>query len=148
MTIYIALLRGINVGGHKIIKMADLKQAFESIGLKQVKTYIQSGNIVFKSEEDITFLKERIQSEIKNVFGFDVPVMLRTHEEFINITKRCPYEVNSLREGESIHIAFLAHELSKTEKDQLLMQKMRLKIVVFMKKLCIYFSKIAFETLN
>ncbi len=47
MTIYIALLRGINVGGHKIIKMADLKQAFESIGLKQVKTYIQSGNIVF-----------------------------------------------------------------------------------------------------
>ena len=65
MTIYIALLRGINVGGHKIIKMADLKQAFKSIGLKQVKTYIQSGNIVFKSEEDITFLKERIQSEIK-----------------------------------------------------------------------------------
>lgn len=90
MTIYIALLRGINVGGHKIIKMADLKQAFESIGLKQVKTYIQSGNIVFKSEEDITFLKERIQSEIKNVFGFDVPVMLRTHEEFINITKDAP----------------------------------------------------------
>lgn len=150
MTIYIALLRGINVGGHKIIKMADLKQAFESIGLKQVKTYIQSGNIVFKSEEDITFLKERIQSEIKNVFGFDVPVMLRTHEEFINITKRCPYEVNSLREGESIHVAFLANELSEIEEDQLLMQKkkMRLKIVIYMKKLCIYFSKIAFETLN
>ncbi len=55
-----------------------------------MKTYIQSGNIVFKSEEDITFLKERIQSEIKNVFGFDVPVMLRTHEEFINITKDAP----------------------------------------------------------
>ena len=128
--------------------MADLKQAFESIGLKQVKTYIQSGNIVFKSEEDITFLKERIQSEIKNVFGFDVPVMLRTHEEFINITKRCPYEVNSLREGESIHVAFLANELSEIEEDQLLMQKMRLKIVTYMKKLCIYFSKIAFETLN
>ncbi|HDR5764368.1 TPA: DUF1697 domain-containing protein, partial [Bacillus anthracis] len=87
MTIYIALLRRINVGGHKIIKMADLKQAFESIGLKQVKTYIQSGNIVFKSEEDITFLKERIQSEIKNVFGFDVPVMLRTYAEFTNIIK-------------------------------------------------------------
>lgn len=74
--------------------------------------------------------------------------MLRTHEEFINVIKRCPYEVNSLREGESIHIAFLANELSKTEKDQLLMQKKRLKIVVFMKKLCIYFSKLAFETLN
>ena len=49
--------------------------------------------------------------------------MLRTHEEFINITKRCPYEVNSLREGESIHVAFLANELSEIEEDQLLMQK-------------------------
>ncbi len=116
MTIYIALLRGINVGGHKIIKMADLKQTFESIGLKQVKTYIQSGNIVFESERDIDFLNKRIQSEIKNVFGFDVPVMLRTHEEFINVIKRCPYEVNSLREGESIHVAFLANELSELEK--------------------------------
>lgn len=123
MTIYIALLRGINVGGHKIIKMADLKQAFESIGLKQVKTYIQSGNIVFKSVEDITFLKKRIQSEIKNVFGFDVPVMLRTYDEFTHIIKRCPYEVNLLREGESIHVAFLANELSEKEKDQLLMYK-------------------------
>ncbi len=65
MTLYIALLRGINVGGHKVIKMADLKRVFESIGLKQVKTYIQSGNIVFESEEGINFLKDRIQSEIK-----------------------------------------------------------------------------------
>ncbi|HGH7175885.1 TPA: DUF1697 domain-containing protein [Bacillus wiedmannii] len=123
MTIYIALLRGINVGGHKIIKMATLKQMFESIGLKQVKTYIQSGNIVFKSEEDIIFLKERIQSEIKNVFGFDVPVMLSTHDEFINIIKRCPYKADSLLEGESIHVAFLANELSEKERDLLLMQK-------------------------
>ncbi|HDR6314765.1 TPA: DUF1697 domain-containing protein [Bacillus thuringiensis] len=123
MTIYIALLRGINVGGHKVIKMATLKQMFESIGLKQVKTYIQSGNIVFKSEEDIIFLKERIQSEIKNVFGFDVPVMLSAHDEFINIIKRCPYEADSLLEDESIHVAFLANELSEKEKDQLLMQK-------------------------
>lgn len=123
MTIYITLLRGINVGGHKVIKMADLKQAFESIGLKQVKTYIQSGNIVFESEKDIGFLNKRIQSEIKNVFGFDVPVMLRTRDEFINTIKRCPYEVDSLLEGESIHVAFLANELSEKEIDQLLMQK-------------------------
>ncbi len=123
MTIYIALLRGINVGGHKVIKMADLKQMFESIGLKQVKTYIQSGNIVFESEKDIDFLNKRIQSEIKNIFDFDVPVMLRTRDEFINTIKRCPYEVDSLLEGESIHVAFLANELSEKEKDQLFMQK-------------------------
>ncbi|MFH4347341.1 DUF1697 domain-containing protein, partial [Acinetobacter baumannii] len=64
--------------------MDSLKQMFESIELKQVKTYIQSGNIVFESEKDIDFLNQRIQSEIKNVFGFDVPVMLRTRDEFIN----------------------------------------------------------------
>ncbi|PDY32025.1 cytoplasmic protein [Bacillus wiedmannii] len=121
MTIYIVLLRGINVGGHKVIKMANLKQMFESIGLKQVKTYIQSGNIVFEYDEDIKFLKERIQSEIKITFGYDVPVMLRIYDEFINIIKSCPYEADSLLEGESIHVAFLANELS--EKDQLLMQK-------------------------
>ena len=92
MTIYIALLRGINVGGHRVIKMADLKKAFESIGVKQVKTYIQSGNVVFESEEEINFLKERIECAIKNVFDFDVPVMLRTNDEFINIIKKCPYE--------------------------------------------------------
>ncbi|MBG9939160.1 DUF1697 domain-containing protein [Bacillus tropicus] len=141
MTIYIALLRGINVGGHKIIKMADLKQTFESIGLKQVKTYIQSGNIVFESEKDIDFLKKRIQTEIKNVFGFDVPVMLRTHEEFINVIKRCPYEVNSLREGESIHIAFLANKLSKTEKDQLLMQKKEIEDCCIHEKVVYLFFK-------
>ncbi|HDR6311998.1 TPA: DUF1697 domain-containing protein [Bacillus cereus] len=123
MTIYIALLRGINVGGHRIIKMADLKQMFESIELKQVKTYIQSGNIVFESEKDIDFLNKRIQSEIKNVFNLDVPVMLRTNEEFVNMIKRCPYEVDSLLEGESIHFAFLANELSEIEKNQLIMQK-------------------------
>ena len=74
--------------------------------------------------------------------------MLRTYDEFVNSIKGCPYEANSLLEGESIHVAFLANELSEKEKDQLLMQKMRLKIVIYMKKLCIYFSKIAFGILN
>ena len=49
MTVYIALLRGINVGGRNIIKMADLKSTFESMGLESVQTYIQSGNVLFKS---------------------------------------------------------------------------------------------------
>ncbi|WP_283747104.1 DUF1697 domain-containing protein [Bacillus cereus] len=119
MIIYIALLRGINVGGHKVIKMADLKKVFESIGLKKVKTYIQSGNVVFESEEEISFLKERIECEIKNVFDFDVPVMLRTKDEFINIIKMCPYEAGLLLEGESIHVAFLANVLSEEDSNQL-----------------------------
>lgn len=141
MTLYIALLRGINVGGHKVIKMADLKRVFESIGLKQVKTYIQSGNIVFESEEGINFLKDRIQSGIKNEFDFDVPVMLRTHDEFINIIKQCPYEVHSLLEGESVHIAFLANVLSEEESSQLLTFKSELEDCYIDEKVVYLFFK-------
>lgn len=141
MTLYIVLLRGINVGGHKVIKMADLKRVFESIGLKQVKTYIQSGNIVFESEEDINFLKDRIQSEIKNEFDFDVPVMLRTYGEFINIIKQCPYEVHSLLEGESVHVAFLANVLSEEESSQLLTFKSELEDCYIDEKVAYLFFK-------
>ncbi len=141
MTLYIALLRGINVGGHKVIKMADLKRVFESIGLKQVKTYIQSGNIVFESEEGINFLKDQIQSEIKKEFDFDVPVMLRTHDEFINIIKQCPYEVHSLLEGESVHIAFLANVLSEEESSQLLTFKSELEDCYIDEKVVYLFFK-------
>ncbi|HDR7794734.1 TPA: DUF1697 domain-containing protein [Bacillus luti] len=123
MTVYIALLRGINVGGHKVIKMADLKRVFESLRLQHVKTYIQSGNIVFESEEEISFLKEQIESAIKNFFNFDVPVMLRTKEEFINMIKNSPYKADTLLEGESIHVAFLAHPLSEDENRQLITYK-------------------------
>ncbi len=141
MTIYVALLRGINVGGHKVIKMADLKRLFESIELKHVKTYIQSGNIVFESEEGINFLKDRIQSEMKNEFDFDVPVMLRTHDEFINIIKQCPYEVHSLLEGESVHVAFLANVLSEEESSQLLTFKSELEDCYIDEKVAYLFFK-------
>lgn len=141
MTIYVALLRGINVGGHKVIKMADLKRLFESIELKHVKTYIQSGNIVFESEEGINFLMDRIQSEMKNEFDFDVPVMLRTHDEFINIIKQCPYEVHSLLEGESVHVAFLANVLSEEESSKLLTFKSELEDCYIDEKVAYLFFK-------
>ncbi|PGB02465.1 DUF1697 domain-containing protein [Bacillus toyonensis] len=141
MTIYIALLRGINVGGHKVIKMADLKRVFESIGLKQVKTYIQSGNIVFESEEDINVLKVKIEFEIKNEFNFDVPVMLRTNEEFINTIKYSPYKADALLEGESIHVAFLAHPFSEDKRKQLLMYKSELEDCYIDEKVVYLFFK-------
>ncbi|HEX9024877.1 MAG TPA: DUF1697 domain-containing protein, partial [Clostridium sp.] len=80
MTVYIALLRGINVGGKNIIKMNDLKRVFESIGLIEVQTYIQSGNVLFKSSDEKEMLLNKIEREIKNVFGFSVTVILRTSQ--------------------------------------------------------------------
>lgn len=119
MTIYIALLRGINVGGHNIIKMADLRQLLEKIGLQKVKTYIQSGNVLFEAEQDTTLLTQQLEEEIKNTFGFPVPVILRTAEELEQIIKDCPYSVDSLNEGESVQLAFLADEPSHEKIDYL-----------------------------
>ncbi|MDQ1147924.1 uncharacterized protein (DUF1697 family) [Bacillus sp. SORGH_AS 510] len=119
MTIYIALLRGINVGGHNIIKMADLRQLLEKIGLQKVKTYIQSGNVLFEAEQDTTILTQQLEEEIKNTFGFPVPVILRTAEELEKIIKDCPYSVDSLNEGESVQLAFLADEPSQEKIDYL-----------------------------
>ncbi|CAH2717173.1 hypothetical protein BACCIP111895_04363 [Neobacillus rhizosphaerae] len=112
MTIYITLLRGINVGGHHKIKMADLKSLLETMGLQKVKTYIQSGNVLFESEEDAKHLSQRMEDEINKTFGFPVPVILRTAEEFEQIIKNCPYSTDLLNEGESVQIAFLADEPS------------------------------------
>ena len=105
--IYIALLRGINVGGNKRIKMADLKKLFESLGLEKVKTYIQSGNVLFESEEEAEVLGHKIETGIKKEFGFSVTVVLRTASELEQIIKNCPFQSDSLPEGESVQVAFL-----------------------------------------
>ena len=92
MITYIAFLRGINVSGHKIIKMAELAKMFEDMKFKKVKTYIASGNVVFSSnEKDSAKLEVKIEKEIKKTFGFDVVVFVRTKEELQKIVKLNPF---------------------------------------------------------
>jgi len=91
MKTYIALLRGINVGGHKKLKMADLKLLMEALGFKNVITYIQSGNVVFSSE-DANGLSEIISIEIEKRFGWNVPVLVKTADSIAQILKDCPFE--------------------------------------------------------
>ncbi|MBK7267288.1 MAG: DUF1697 domain-containing protein [Ignavibacteriales bacterium] len=89
---YIALLRGINVSGHKIIKMAELKELLMSIGFRNVQTYIQSGNVVFESDDtSIPDLELSIMSGIAGKYGFDVEVMVRTVNEFSRIIETNPF---------------------------------------------------------
>ena len=86
MQTYIALLRGINVGGHKKIKMADLKKMFQSLGCEEVVTYVQSGNIVFKGPEiKPQDLEKRIGKGIVETFGWEVPVLVKTKMELKEI---------------------------------------------------------------
>lgn len=113
MTQYIALLRGINVGGKNKIKMADLKLAMENIGLAEVRTYIQSGNALFKSDKDELTLRSEMEAMILSVFGISLIVVLRTAEEFRTIVKGCPFPDELIQEadatcvGECLHVALL-----------------------------------------
>jgi len=74
--IYIALLRGINVGGKNKVKMADLKKMMEQMdGISRVQTYIQSGNVLFESDEEHGSLRQRMERELENTFGSAIPLV-------------------------------------------------------------------------
>lgn len=90
---YAAFLRGINVSGKTRIKMADLKDAFESMGFKNVRTLLASGNVVFDSEdENEKILTEKIESGLKNVFNRDIAVILRSIGHLKTLQSLKPFE--------------------------------------------------------
>ena len=93
MTKFIAFLRGINVGGHRKLPMAELRLLLSSIGLMDVKTYIQSGNVVFKSNEsDVVKLSRDIEKAIQTKFEFEVPVLVVTYHTLMEILQTNPME--------------------------------------------------------
>ena len=92
MKTYIALLRGINVGGQKKMPMVEVRKMMTNIGFKDVQTYIQSGNIIYRSESNSTIEMEgMIQGAIENTFGFDVPVLVKSVNEIQYILTKNPY---------------------------------------------------------
>lgn len=92
MRTYIALLRGINVGGHRKIPMTDLRELLTQNGYKNVKTYIQSGNVCLQSDEiDQLALEQDLKKTIKDKFDFDVPVLVRTKAQLNAIFNSCPF---------------------------------------------------------
>lgn len=115
MTLYHAYLRGINVGGNHIVKMAELKRVLEEIGMRGVQTYIQSGNVLFESDETAEALEQRFERTFAESFGFPVPTMIRSADEMKGIMARCPYAFDALAEGQSIHVSFL--KLPPAEQD-------------------------------
>lgn len=120
MTVYIALLRGINVSGQKLIKMVELKRMFEEMGFGKVPTYIQSGNVLFESEKKADVLRPQIEQRIEAVFGFQVTVAIRTLEEMERIVQHCPFPEKDLLEGEQLYISLLAETPDQKGIDRLL----------------------------
>jgi uncharacterized protein (DUF1697 family) len=109
MPIYIAMLRGINVGGHKRIKMDRLRASFEALGFEQIKTYIQSGNVVFKTGKTSTAgLSKRIEERILKDFGFSVSVVSRTADEMNKMIASNPFLKERGIDPEKLHVMFLS----------------------------------------
>src|SRR2546427_8340743 len=106
MQAYVALLRGINVAGHARVSMEELRKRFESQGLEKIRTYIQSGNVVFKHKiVNVSGLVEKIEKGIKAVFGLDVRVIVRTREEMSRIIEDIPFRA---QEQDKAHVTFLS----------------------------------------
>lgn len=92
MNTFIALLKGINVGGHKKVIMAELCELLSSVGFKNVRTYIQSGNVIFETEEMARFqIENTIHKAILDKYGFEVSVFVRTRQELKRIFDDCPF---------------------------------------------------------
>jgi uncharacterized protein (DUF1697 family) len=107
MTIYILLLRGINVGGNNMIKMPELKGMLEEMGLSKVQTYINSGNVVFESEDSVEELRPKIEQEIAKRLGLSVDIVLRTSADWTRIIENNPYAEVELAQGWSVHLSLL-----------------------------------------
>lgn len=109
MPVYIALLRGINVGGNKKIKMADLTALLESLGFVGAQTLLQSGNVVFKSDlADSAQIARQIESGIEATFGFQSQILLRTLDQFRAAVESHPFSADQINEPAKILLMFLS----------------------------------------
>lgn len=116
MAQYVALLRGINVGGNNKIKMADLKTCFEKQGFTNVMTYIQSGNVLFeanaKNQQALTI---QIENMLAKTFSFKARVVLRSHNELAQIVASAPKDFGTEPAKYRSYVIFLKDSLSTAE---------------------------------
>lgn len=117
---YVAFLRAINVGGNAIIKMADLKKMFEAAGLEYVQTYIQSGNVIFESEEGADSLAKQIERQLEKAARYKIEVFVRTMREVQSIAEKSPFGAKG---GEMVYVTFLNTKPSKQGQQALLSHK-------------------------
>ena len=108
---YAAFLRAINVGGKNLIKMDELKKVFESLGLKNVFTYIQSGNVTFESSAmNENVLAKKIENQLHKNLSDDVLVFIRSFEQLNSIDKSDPFKKLTFKAPQKLYITFLKDE--------------------------------------
>ncbi len=125
MTTYIALLRGINVGGKTPVKMGDLVEAINELNFKNVRTYVQSGNVVFQTAASSTIkLEETIKQKMLEAFGFEIAVRARSAQQFANLISANPFVKKFPGQPDKLHVTFLSKAPDKKTLAGLDMQKL------------------------
>ena len=116
MTRYVALLRGINVGGKNLIKMTDLKACFEALGFENVSTYIQSGNVLFSANKSNQVkLTSRIEESLSKTFNYKSRVVVRSYKEMKNIVSHAPKSFGSDPATYRYNVIFLKEPMTAAE---------------------------------
>jgi len=119
MKTHLALLRGINVSGHNMMKMEALKTMLENIGFQNIRTYLQSGNVFVDSEEDAAKVGFMIKQEIFKVFGHEVPVVMITKEHLESCFANNPYFKEKDIDTKKLYVAFISTNLKKESINEL-----------------------------
>ncbi len=141
---YLTLLRAVNVGGHNIIKMEELKNLFLSLGFKNVKTFIQSGNVIFEtSEKNIKAVTKKIEAKLNDLMKKDIKVFVRTISELQEIIEQNPFSKTSANDKIKTYVFFLYEEpknkikipFYSPTKDAAVFKKTGLQLFILVKKI-------------
>jgi uncharacterized protein (DUF1697 family) len=143
MNTFVSLFRGINVGGHRQIKMDQLKDLHASLGLRDVFSYIQSGNVIFQSDDtDETRIQKQLEDSVEQKFGFHVEVIVRSATELQDIIAKNPFQSQQDKESKRITVMFLAMEPDHVAQEDLLKTYVGVEELFIMgKELYIYYTQ-------
>lgn len=109
MTAYVALLRAVNVGGTNLVPMAPLREALTGVGLEDVATVLQSGNVIFRSPASAAAATKLVAGAIEEAFGLEIGVVLRSGSQLAAVAGANPFfDGEPGRDPKSLHVAFLA----------------------------------------
>jgi len=121
MAVAISMLRGVNVGGHNCIKMQSLRAMYESLGLRDAQTYVQSGNVVFRTTaRDLVQLAKRIEAKIEQTYSFRPTVIVRSPIELREAIQRNPFAARLGIDPSRLLITFLATDPSPEAREKML----------------------------
>lgn len=117
---YVAFLRGINVGGKNKVKMETLREVCAALGFKNVKTYINSGNVIFETaQNNDKKLAEQLEKAIEKEFALNIKVMVRSRSKIEEILKNNPFD-GQFENEKDLHVFFLDEELPAEKRELLL----------------------------